>query len=184
MAKLPYDDLPPRFRGGRPGDDDSETAHADDLPQIWSGPPMASTPETRARQKEAQDFKNIMDPETQSATAGTQDFWQTSLLKGSMPGAKSLSSQVISDTGQLPIPWAPAVDPMGRNVDQTAPMPGRTQGTYDKKMNQLPPAAPGVPGTGDNPVQPKFFFSPPPQDPHQILYTKNKDLTWDDFPLA
>jgi hypothetical protein len=90
---------------------------------------------------------------------------------GGTGGGQHIGEGPTSDTERLLPPWAPPTEPMGRNVDQVAPMPGRYPGTRDTRMNALPPAAPGVPGTRDHPTAPKGFFSPPPLDPNEILYT-------------
>jgi hypothetical protein len=139
------DDPPPRF------DDD------------WY-PPQEMTPEMRRWAKE-----NAQLPPDET---GTQPYWRETLTKEKMPTTGPAPEGPTSDTAQLPPPFAPPVDPQKYNVDVPAPMPGQTGGTMDKgRINKLPPAAPKVPGTQDQPSEPKGFFSPPPPDPDEILYT-------------
>jgi hypothetical protein len=150
------DDSPPAQGGGRPGDDDS-----------WQGVPMLP-PDAKTRQWEEED-----------RPSGTQAFWQQSLSKAPMPTSRvqHIGEGPTSDTDRLPPPFAPPTEPQAYNVDKPASMPGQTGGTMDKgRINKLPPAAPGVPGTRDQPSAPKGFFSPPPQDPHEILYTERGQL--------
>jgi hypothetical protein len=165
-SKDPYDDLPsaPPNAGGFPGDD---PADGDWHPPMEKDPPMPA--------RIARELAEMPPDET-----GTQAFWRQTLRHEPMPVTGPRAGQgATSDTAPLPPPYAPVVDPMARNADKPAPTPGTTGGTMDtERINRLPPAAPGVPGTRDQPTQPHFHFRSPesaPPDPNEILYTEADD---------
>jgi hypothetical protein len=149
--------------GGRPGDlpDDDDPAEGNWHPPLEKDPPLPK--------RIARELAEIPPDET-----GTQPYWRETFTKARMPTSGGTPEGPTSDTAQLPPPFAPKTEPEKYNVDVPAPMPGQTGGTKDI-INRLPPAAPKVPGTLDQPTKPKFFFSPPPQDPGEIQYTEADD---------
>ena len=138
-----YSTPPLELDPGTGREDDVEGGH----------PPMKKEPDPWAGEQPDETDETGM-------PSGTQAYWRRVVTKERMPisGKGTQEGQPTSDTARLPPPYAPPAEPMGRNVDVPAPMPGQTGGTKDV-IKRPPPT-----GTLDEPKKPNFYFKRPPEE--------------------